>query len=325
MANKNVILILGAGGYLGETTIREAVAAGKRVIGLVRSEKGAERLRSFGAEACVGDATRPHQWQAALADATVIIDLVQPPLSKKITLRAMKEAADERVTITSAVCKMIAALPRDARPTYLSVGGTDELASMEGVVTDASPLRSSPFGGGRIGAAAHQILADSGLPVAWAYLGMVYGNGKLFGSYILPSVSAGKFALIGSGENRLPLVHVEDAARALLHIASLGSSAIGRSFVVAQPGGASANTFFNAIASEMGVRTPGHRPPWLVKWFAGQGAVEFMTANATIEPQALLGSGFSFRYRTLDLGVKAMVNAFRAQHESARSLDPARG
>lgn len=320
MANKNAILILGAGGYLGEMAVREAVAEGKRVIGLVRSEQGAERLRSLGAEATVGDAARPQQWHAALAQATVVIDLIQPPLGKKITLRVMDEAAAERVRIARAVCSAIADLRPEARPSYVSVGGTDELEAADGVVTDSSALRTTPFGGGRIGGAAHRLLADSGLPVAWVYLGMVYGTGKLFGSYILPAISAGKFALVGPGENRLPLVHVEDAARALVHIAGLGGAANGRSFVVAQADGASANRFFNAVAREMGVDAPGHRPPWLVKWFAGQGAVEFMTANATVEPKALLESGFSFRYRTLELGAKAMVSAFRAQHQGALTL-----
>jgi nucleoside-diphosphate-sugar epimerase len=307
------MLILGAGGYLGTTTIEEAVAAGRRVIGLVRSEAAATKLRSLGAEAVVGDAARPNEWHAALVATDVIIDLIQPAFPARITTRALDQLARERLELTQTLCAAIMALPPARRPTYVSVGGIEELAATDDAVTDTAQPHAAPAGGGRIGAPAHQALLDSGVPLASVYLGMVYGAGKVFASSILPGIVAGSFPIPGSGKNRLPLIHVEDAARALVHIAGLGRQVTGKSFVVAHPGGSTAQYFFDAIASELGARRPRRLPGWLVGWVAGRGALELMIADARVEPRRLLESGFVFRYPSLDRGVKAMVDAFRAK------------
>jgi nucleoside-diphosphate-sugar epimerase len=317
MANERTILVLGAGGYLGATTVAEAVAAHRPVVGLVRNQAAAERLRALGAQACIGDATRPQEWRAALMNADVVIDLIQPAFPRRITRRALRRVALERAAVTRAVCGAIAALPADHRPTYLSVGGCDELAATDGVMRDASARRTRLVGGGRIGAPAYEVLASSGLPFASVYLGTVYGAGKAFATAILPGIAAGSFPIIGSGNNRLPLIHVEDAARALVHIAGLGTRSVGQSFVVAHPCGSTSSAFFDTIASALGARRPRHLPAWLVGLVAGAGAVELMSADARVESEGLVRTGFSLRFPTLEAGVAAMVQAFRSQRAAA--------
>ena len=313
MANDKTILVLGAGGYLGMTTVAEAVAAHRPVVGLVRNQAAADKLRALGAQACVGDAARPQEWHAALINAEVVIDLIQPAFPRRITRRALRRVAVERAAVTRAVCGAIAALPADQRPTYISVGGCDELAVTGGVMRDSSPRRTRLVGGGRIGAPAYQVLASSGLAFAAVYLGTVYGAGKAFATAILPGIEAGSFPIIGRGNNRLPLIHVEDAARALVHIAGLGTSIVGRSFVVAHPCGSTSGAFFDTIASALGARRPRHLPAWLVGLVAGAGTVELMSADGRVESEGLARSGFALRFPTLETGVAAMVASFRAQ------------
>lgn len=321
MTNPKTILILGAGGYLGATTVGEAVAAGHDAIGLVRSEAAAAKLRSLGAQPCIGDAARPQEWQSTLARADVVIDLIQPAFPKRLTIRALRTIADERVALTRALCVAIAALPADKRPVYLAVGGCDELVATDGVLGDLAARNPRLVGGGRVGAPPYEILARSGIPFAAAYLGTVYGAGKAFASTILPDLAKGSFPIIGGGKNKLPLIHVEDAARALVHIAGLGRAIVDRSFVVAHPCGSTSEAFFNAIAGELGARRPRHLPAWLVSLVAGRGAVELMSADARVAPDGLLQSGFAFRFPTLESGVRAMVASFRAQRAAQASGD----
>ncbi len=309
------ILVLGAGGYIGETTVREALAAGRRVVGLVRREASAARLRAVGAEAWVGDVGQPRTWQAALADVDAVVDLVQPPLPKRISVRALEAIGRERVVLTRAIVAAVRSRRAEEPPLLRSVGGCDELAATNGVLDDDAPWRSPPRGGGRIGLPVHEVLAASGLPVGSVFLGMVYGAGKAFASTILPGLEMGSFPVIRAGHNRLPLVHVEDAARAVLSIAAMGQRASGRRVAVAHPCGTTSSAFFDAIAKALGARPPRHLPAWLVSLVAGAGVVDLMTVDARVKPKGLADSGYSFRYRTVDDGVAAMVDAYLARRD----------
>jgi nucleoside-diphosphate-sugar epimerase len=303
------ILVLGAAGYLGQTTVREATAAGHRVRGLVRRQGGAESVRALGGEPVLGDVLDVTPWKAALLGVDVVIDLVQPALPSRITRRSIEALAVTRVRGTRAVCGALRDIDPGARPLYLSVGGCDELAaSSEGTMDDTATLRMPPVGGGRIGVKVHAVIHELGVDAVFVYFGVVYGPGKAFASKILPGLRKGRLPIIGSGKNRLPVIHVEDAARALAHLAGLGKAIAGRSFVAAHPGGSTSETFFNAIAKRLGSRPPRHLPAWIVALIAGAGAVELMSTDGMVKPDGLVASGFSFRYPSLEQGIGAMVD-----------------
>src|SRR5262249_56046305 len=92
----------------------------------------------------------------------------------------------------------------------------------EGVVRDRSPFTARPRGFARIGLAVRAEVLASGVPFASLHLGTVYGPGKAFASKLFPRLAKGRLPIVGDGENRLPLIHVEDAARALVHLAQRG-------------------------------------------------------------------------------------------------------
>ena len=50
---------------------------------------------------------------------------------------------------------------------------------------------------------------------------------------------------------------------------------------------------------------------------AGAGAVELMSADARVESEGLVRTGFSLRFPTLETGVAAMVEAFRSRRAVA--------
>ncbi len=113
---------------------------------------------------------------------------------------------------------VLQALPPGAL--LFSVSGTDDFA--EGTVSHRSAFfAGDPQGFARIGLRVRAELLASQRPFASIHLGTVYGPGKLFASKLFPGLAKGRLPVIGNGRNRLPLVHVEDVARALVHLTTL--------------------------------------------------------------------------------------------------------
>src|SRR5262249_33319296 len=146
--------------------------------------------------------------------ASVVIDVVQPRLPERLSESVMARVADYRVAVTRSV---LATLPPGAL--LFSVSGTDDFEDV--MVSHRSPFTKRPRGFARIGLGVRAEVLASGVPFASLHLGTVYGSGKAFASTLFPRLARGRLPIVGDGGNRLPLIHVEDVARALVHLAAL--------------------------------------------------------------------------------------------------------
>jgi hypothetical protein len=100
------------------------------------------------------------------------------------------------------------------------------------------------------------------------------------------------------------MVHVDDAARAIVHIAGLPRIQVdGHSFVVSDGSGARFSEFMNHAAELMSARPPGHAPRWLASLVAGRILVEAATRDIATSPDAILRTGFRFRYPSFKEGL----------------------
>lgn len=296
--NKNQIFVLGATGFVGKEVIQEAGRQGLPVKALVRDPGRASELAAAGAQLITGDATVPEAWIGEAAGCGVLIDLVQPNLPKRIGRQAIRAVAARRLSTMSALLNHLDRMPADERPLLISVSGLDDLMpDAQGVVRASSPLRARPVGFGHIGIPVRQMVEQSQTPRTFAYLGTVYGPGKSFETEIFPQIARGRFRIPGGGNNRMPLVHVEDAARALVHLAAQPATALeGRSFVVADGSNVTFREFCNHSARLLGAKAPGAVPKWLASLVLGSVLCETLTSDIGADPASLTSSGFAFRY-----------------------------
>ncbi len=97
------------------------------------------------------------------------------------------------------------------------------------------------------------------------------------------------------GTNRLPLVHVIDAARAIVHLAGLPRKAIvGHLFIAMDGADTTQRELINDTAMYLGVKKPGTAPAWLAALLVGPISVETITFDAQADNSSLRETGFPF-------------------------------
>ena len=307
------VFVLGAAGYIGREVVREAVARGLAVQALVRTDEQASALRRLGATPVIGDVRESERWAFRLAGVDVLLDLVQPRLPERLTTAAIDRVAAERVEAMSEIVRALSNLPPERRPLLMSVSGMTDLVKDErGFLSAASARRSPPVGFARIGVPVHELVLSSALPAAFVHLGTVYGPGKAFAARILPNLARGRMPIVGAGNNRKALVHVSDAARALVHLLSLERGALqGKTWLVADGANSTQREFMEHAARLMNGPVPRRLPRWLVSLIIGSVSATLLAEDAPVDNTELLRSGFHFEHASHDTGLPATVRALR--------------
>lgn len=207
-------LVLGGTGFLGAPLVRALVAAGVRTSCLARSRPSpTPEARSLRGSIDL------YRWRSLEDDPPdVIFHLARIPRRRRFdapAIRARNRFASARLLAWLACC------PRP--PLLVYVGGTLAYGSHdETPVNEETPL--SPISFSRDYHAAEipwlRALGWSDAPIAIARPAWVLGPGSWFETYFQrPIFEEAIVPLYGEGENWMSLVHVEDCAGLLIHLA----------------------------------------------------------------------------------------------------------
>ena len=177
------VFVTGATGFIGSVVVLELIGAGHTVVGLTRSDKGAEALKEAGAEVHRGT------------------------LEDLDSLRAAAEAVDGVIHLAFGHGSgLAAALPIDLRAVE-TMG-----AALEG---SGKPFVTTAHLNGE--ASDNAVLALAGVRASVVSLSLsVHGEGDKHGfvpRLITIAQTRGVSAYVGDGSNRWPAIHRLDAAR----------------------------------------------------------------------------------------------------------------
>lgn len=199
------IFVTGAPGFIGSALIPELIRSGHQVLGLTRSEAGAEKLRAAGAEVLHGNIEDLDSLREGAAKADGVIHLA----FNHDFSQFQKNCDDDH----KAIIAMGEVLRGSNRP-FVITSGTAIAANVDGKPsTEDSPVASwNPRGASE---AAVRELATRGVNASVVRLPQVHDTHKQgLVPYLLGVArQKGVSAYIGDGSNRWPAAHVSDVAR----------------------------------------------------------------------------------------------------------------
>ena len=209
------IFVTGSTGFIGKNLVQKLILNGYKVVALTTNEKGALLLKKFGAEPIIGDICKPKSFQSELKNCDIAIHLAglrsnwdDPDKfinvnSKAVQNLFIKSGKLKHIIITSSVYAM---------------GQLEKLPANEN-----HPLKAIDiYGISKIEAEkiAQELSRDTNIPVTIIRPAIVYGPGDneiAFMSKFIDLIKNKKLPIIGTGENLLHLVHVDDLTNGYLN------------------------------------------------------------------------------------------------------------
>ncbi len=212
------IFVTGATGVLGRATVPMLIAAGHRVRGLARSGGNAALLREMGAESVTADLFDADSLGPTLAGCDAILHLAThiPPTSKAGRLPAWRENDHIRREGTQAL--VAAALATGVQTLiYPSIVYLYPDSGDRWIAADSTPVMPHPIMQSTVDAeeAVREFAADARRGIVLR-MGTLYGPEAPTTEELRRAARMGITAFPGARDAYLPMVWVQDAARALV-------------------------------------------------------------------------------------------------------------
>jgi nucleoside-diphosphate-sugar epimerase len=199
------IFVTGAPGFIGSALIPELLHAGHTVLGLTRSEAGAEKLHTLGAEVLHGNTEDLDSLRQGAANADGVIHLA----FNHDFSQFQKNCEDDRAAI-QAIGQVLLGTKRP----FVVTSGTAIAANSDGQPsTEESP--TSSWNPRAASEATVRELTAQGVNTSVVRLSQIHDTHKqgLVPYMLAVTRQKGVSAYIGDGANRWPAAHVSDTAR----------------------------------------------------------------------------------------------------------------
>jgi nucleoside-diphosphate-sugar epimerase len=236
------IFVTGASGYVGSAAVKDMVAAGHKVIGLIRSDEGEAKVRALGAEPLRGELTDHDSLRRGASQADAVAHLAFIHDFSKFEENGRIDAA--------AIAVMGEVLAGTGKP-FVVTSGTALITNGQLVTEDAK--RPDTEGIPRLSEQAARKLLDKNVKAMVVRLPQVNGphNHGFVTILIQIAREKGYAAYIGDGANRWPACHRDDAAR--VYRLAIEKGRAGRNYHAVAEEGLAMRDLMGAIAEGLGV------------------------------------------------------------------------
>ncbi|MFA6213711.1 MAG: NAD(P)-dependent oxidoreductase [Candidatus Micrarchaeia archaeon] len=249
------ILLTGASGRLGSRVLAALLARKEKVRAIVRP--GSKSQLPRGVERLEFDLSSGPLPRGAFLGVDRVVHLAGLLGSRPMGELMLSNAVATRNLVSSCpqgLSKLVAA-------SSISIYGEYRGQLVD---EDFPPLAESPYGKSKLAAEEEVRAHRRGIPTALLRLGMIYGPGFEQGYFdVFSFLEKGKMRVFGDGQNRIPLVHADDAVRAVLlaldaHLVSC------REYNIAGEEGPTQAELMEMAAKELKAPLPIRRSPLLI-------------------------------------------------------------
>jgi nucleoside-diphosphate-sugar epimerase len=312
------VFVTGASGAIGSYLVPQLIEAGHDVIGVAKSDQGADRIRAMGGKA-------------------VVVDLLDPKAVRRAVLEARPDAIIHEATALSGIKFGRNMDKLFTQTNRLRREGTDNLlaAAREAGVSRFVAQSYAPLiyarTGGWIKSEDDPLLmeAPAGMKEslgAMRYLedtvtkagGIVLRYGGFYGapSDAMPEpVRKRQFPIAGSGAGVSSFIHLYDAASATVLALEHDGPAI---YNIVDDDPAPLREWLPELANILGARPPRHAPVWMAKLFAGDlGVIIATEARGSSNAKAKRELGWTLRYPSWRQGFVATYVPSKAKAATA--------
>ncbi len=266
------VLVTGAAGFLGGHLIAMLVERGDEVRAMVLPNEDTRYIRTLSnVEIVQGDLTNVASLKRAVRGIARVYNVGAKtgPWGAEDVYRAINVQGLANLVHAA----LDAHVQRIIHTSSITVYGH----SLNGTVTEAYPYQAEDNPYSRTKIAGEKLLAnlvkDKNVPVVIVRPGWIYGprDTASFAKYV-SRIASGKFFLIGTGKNVVPLVYVRDVAQGLIKAGDAGSEAIGEAYTIANDEHVTQEAYFHALADELQVPRLKLHVPFVPLYAAGRGA-----------------------------------------------------
>jgi hypothetical protein len=309
------VFITGGTGFIGRHLAAALLARGDQVSVLTRDTAKAEGI-AVGAEIISGDPTERGDWMSAVSGCDAAVHLAGAPVDgKRWNARYRQVLSTSRIDSTHNLVDAIAAAER--RPAALiSASGIDiypfasELTELRDYFEDTWVTESAPKSDSFFGRLCREWEREArgaeqhGCRVACMRTGLVLGarDGAL--SRMITPFKLFVGGKIGSGQQWVSWIHLDDAVRGYLH--ALDTELSGPVNLVA-PEPVRNKELAKALGRVLSRPSLIPVPAFAVKLAVGELA-EYLLGGRRAQPKCLLDSGFEFNYPALEPALEELLS-----------------
>jgi len=271
------VFIAGASGVLGRRLVRQFVAGGHSVTGLVRTPKAESAVREAGGEPRHADLFDADSLARAAEGCDTVIHAATAIPAKQKTTPA-DWAMNDRIRRKGTRCLTEAAAKIGAK-TYLQQSITwVARPKNESPFDENSPTVPEPSIQSAIDAESIAREAESaeGFTVSILRGGYFYDSESAHMRMLADALRKRQMPIIGSGEAEWAMIHTDDAASAYVVAAEKPRSGV---WHIVDNELVQVRTFLKEFAARLGAPAPRRVPVWLARWLAGEKAVEYFTRS----------------------------------------------
>lgn len=305
------VFIAGATGVLGKRVVKALVERAHQVTGLARSRQNEQILASMGAESVRADIFDRDAMVRHVEGHDVVLHLATSIPKKNRPFR--RDWAVNDLLRTKGVENLIHASLAHKVKAYIQESIVHLYGNRNGdEVDEQTPLANEvPFAlrsALTMERTIHRAAEEHGLPAMILRFGGFYGPDAHSSRTMIEGVRTGKMPVIGKGDVFWNLVHLDDAASAVVLAVERHNGNTGRVFNIVDERPVTMREVLETVAEMTGSKRPRSVPAWLARLAVGRDALGFLSISVRVSNRAARKTlGWEPRYPTLREGLTQIL------------------